>query len=201
MNQDIAALGAVAKQFALLAETLERRSAAADERLAQIEQRFTQTINAIEAKVERIIQGSGQQIAHSSRQSVDSAIASGVNDLRKAGEDYKSQISSSTKTLSVSLMQAMTHLRRHVGIAYAAVTGAILLVFAGGALLLWYQHQSYEDALVRTEAAQISADTVALYAQVGVSSCGGQPCLRLDPKAPHWGTHGEFILLAPKTGR
>lgn len=198
MNQDTAA---ITKQLALLVETLERRSAAADQRLAQAEQRFAQTISAVEAQVERIVQGSGQLIAHSVRQGVDSAMASGVDDLRKAGADYTSQLASSTQTFSASLMQAIVALRRHVSMTYAAVAGAILLLGAGGALLLWHQQQSYEDARARTEAANVSADAAELYARVGVSSCGGQPCLKLEPKLPHWGAHGEYVLLAPKAGK
>jgi len=198
MNQDAAA---IAKQLALLVETLERRSAAADQRLAQAEQRFTQTINAVETKVDQLVQGAEQRTAQTVRQSMDSAMSNVVSQGERAVAAFSTKPAQAGQALEQAIASAIARLQRLIVMAYSTVGCAMLLVIAGGALLLWHQDQSYEDARARTEAAQVSADNAALFAQVGVSSCGGQPCLKLNPKAPHWGAHGEYVMLAPKAGK
>lgn len=79
--------------------------------------------------------------------------------------------------------------------AFAAIAGALVLLVAGGCFLIWMEWQFYNEAKARTIAAQVDAQTVEAYAQVGMTSCGGHPCIKLDAKSPRWGEKGEYILV------
>lgn len=55
--------------------------------------------------------------------------------------------------------------------------------------------QAYGDARARTAAANVSAETAAAFAKVDMTSCGGIPCVKLDPKVPRRGDKGEYVLM------
>ena len=78
---------------------------------------------------------------------------------------------------------------------YAGIAGAALLLFAGGSLLLWHYNQAIQDARARADAAQVNTDLAQAYEQIGVTSCGGRPCMKLDTKSPRRGSKGEYVLL------
>jgi len=89
----------------------------------------------------------------------------------------------------------LAHAHRKLMMGYAAFAGAMVLFACGGGLLLWQQRQAYDDARTQAADARVSAELVQAYAKAGVTSCGGQPCVKLDSKARRWGSKGEYVLL------
>lgn len=198
MNDDVKAIVEMVRKLAVVVDSLEQRARQSDQMQQQTTQALQQTLAGVRSDVDRLVQGAEHRTAQTVRQSMDAALGDVVARSERAVTAFSAKPAQAGQALEQSMVSSMARLQRLIFMAYASVVGAMLLVFAGGALLLWRQQQSYEDARARTEAAKVSADTAALYAQVGVSSCGGQPCLKLDPKAPHWGAHGEYVMLAPK---
>ena len=75
MDANLSPLLETAKQLALLAETLERRSAAAASQSEQATQALSRTLAGIKADVDRMVHGASAQVTQSARQGIDAAFA------------------------------------------------------------------------------------------------------------------------------
>jgi hypothetical protein len=75
----------------------------------------------------------------------------------------------------------------------------VLDAIAAGAVqhrpLRLVQYRQYQQASDRTAAAQVRAELAEAYAQVGITSCAGTPCVQLDKDAPRWGGKGGYVLI------
>lgn len=195
MDAEFQALVETAKKLAFLTESLERRSLAAVTDQEQAGRNLAHAVGTVRGDVERIVQGASQQIASVTRQSVDSSIADGTAKLQQAVATSSSKISASTQVLTESLEHARAIMSSQIKMAYGAIAGVIVLLSVGGFFLIWMEWQSYNEAKARTAAAQVDAQTVEAFAQVGMTSCGGRPCIKLDAKSPRWGEKGDYILV------
>ena len=72
--------------------------------------------------------------------------------------------------------------------------GLALLVF-GFVLLLGHAYTRLQEARARADAAEVSAEVQRAAQQVEITSCGGRPCIRLDPDAPVWKSRGRAYVL------
>ncbi|WP_036112078.1 MULTISPECIES: hypothetical protein [Luteibacter] len=187
-----------AKQLALLAETLERRSGAAAAQQEQAGQALTRAVTALRGDVDRLIQGAGQQVAHAAKQGVDASLAESAARLHQTSTAAVTKVNSAMGALDQGLAKARAALSRQITLGYFAIMGAMLLAVGGGGVVLWMEKQAYEDARARTAAANVSADTAAAFAQVNMTSCGGRPCVKLDTKSPRWGDKGQYVLVDTK---
>ena len=100
--------------------------------------------------------------------------------------------------LDDGLARARATLSQQIRLGYFSILGAMLVLIAGGGIVLWMEWQAYGDARARTASANVSAETAAAFAQVNMTTCGGHPCVRLDPKAPRWGDKGQYVLVDVK---
>ncbi|WP_158880089.1 hypothetical protein [Rhodanobacter sp. L36] len=195
MEAEFQTLIETANKLAFLTESLERRSLAAVAGQEQAGQNLAHTVGSVRGDVERIVQGASQQIATVTRQSVGASMADGTEKLQQAISSTSSQISASTQSLTESLEHARAIMSSQIKMTFGAIVLALVLVVAGGCLAIWMEWQSYNDAKARTVAAQMDAETAEAYAQVGMTSCGGRLCIKLDAKSPRWGEKGEYILV------
>lgn len=184
-----------AKQLALLAETLERRSGAAAAQQEQAGQALTRTVSALRGDVDRLIQNAGQQVAHAARQGVDASLSESAARLDQTTTAAAAKVSSVIGTLDEGVARAKATLSRQITLGYLAIMGAMLLAIVGGGVALWMEKQAYDDARARATAANVSAETAAAFAQINVTSCGGHPCVKLDTKSPRWGDKGQYVLV------
>lgn len=195
MNDDIRSTAELVRKLALMADTLVQRAHQYDHRQQQTMQSLQQTLAEVRNDVDRLMHAAEQRAIQAVRQSMAEAMEPTVTQSDQVMRALSAGAEHASQTLNHAIQSVIAKLQRHIVNSYAAIVGAMLLLILGSSLLLWYQHQSYEDALVRTETANVSADTSELYAKVGIASCAGQPCLKLDTKSPRWGNHGEYVLL------
>ncbi len=195
MDTETSALIDTAKKLALLTDALERRSQAAMQAQEQAGQVLGQTVNMVRHDVSQLVQGSGQQIAQLVQQGMDSALTQGTAKFGQAVSATTAKLDEASRAIVETLNATTAHARHRIWTAYAAVLGAVLLLVVGGGIVLWLQWQSYNDLHARIAAAQIDVDTAEAYARTGVTSCGGQPCIKLDEKSQRWGSKGEYVLL------
>lgn len=194
-HANLAPLIETAKQLALLAETLERRSGAAAAQQEQAGQTLTRAVTSLRSDIDRLIQGAGQQVTHAARQGVDASLGESAVRFDQATIVASARVTSAADALNEGLARAKASLSRQINLGYAAVMGAMLLATAGGGVVLWMEKQAYDDARARTTAANVSAETAAAFAQVNMTSCGGRPCVRLDTRSPRWGDKGQYVLV------
>ncbi len=194
-SAEISALIQTARQLALLTETLERRTEAAVRAQLDAGQELAQTVASVRHDTQQIIHGAGQQVTQSVRQGLDAALSQGTAKYDQAVAASTAKLDAACRVVSDTLDFTNSHARRHIWMTYGAILGALLLLIGGGFGLLWFEWQSYNEARARASAAQIDAETMQAYAQVGITSCGGRPCIRLDSKSPRWGDKGEYVLL------
>ncbi|GAA0913320.1 hypothetical protein GCM10009552_29140 [Rothia nasimurium] len=198
MDANLSPLIETAKQLALLAETLERRSAAASSHSEQTTQALSRTLAGIKADVDRIVHGASTHVTQSARQGVDAALHEGAGKFDQAAAQAGSKMQGVTQRLDEAVVRAAASLERQAKLAYLAVMGAMVLLVAGGGAVLWMEWQAYGDARARTAAANVDAETATAYAEVHMTSCGGHPCIKLDAKSPRWGDKGQYVLVDTK---
>jgi hypothetical protein len=145
--------------------------------------------------VNQLIGGSGHQVAQQVKQAVDSALIQSTIEYEQRITSSTAKMDSAGRNVENVLHATSSFVHRQIWMAYGAIAGALVLLLAGGGLMLWLESQSYNDARARTAAAQVDAETMAAFSQVGVTSCGGHPCLKLDTKSQRWGNKGEYVLI------
>jgi hypothetical protein len=188
-----------AKQLALLAETLERRTGAA----VSMQERTAITLhNAVASaarSVDSVIQSARDEIEQATRSSIDRILTERSKNLDREIAIRTAQIRTAAESIDVASTVARSGLLKHLRLTYLAIAGSIAFLGLGGEALIWAELSAYEAAEARATAAQIEAEVSEAYARVGLTSCGGAPCLKLDKKAPRWGKHGEYMLVEMKT--
>ena len=82
------------------------------------------------------------------------------------------------------------------------VAAGFALLYVGLLLLLRHEYQRLKDAQVRADAAEVSAEVRQASQYVEITSCGGRPCIALDPGTPTWKSRGkEYILVDGRPGK
>jgi hypothetical protein len=195
MSNELTILMETAKNLALLLNTLEMRSAASLQEQQQATQALQQAVASLRSDVQQLIHTASGQVAQSAKQGVDAALSSGTAKYNQETATMTTTLGGSVRTFVETLNVALMKVLRQVWTSFAAVAGAIILLIGGGGLLLWFQAHAYDDARARTASAQVDAETAEAYAQAGMTSCGGRPCMKLDTKSPRWGNKGEYVLL------
>jgi len=155
--------------------------------LTEVAQKLAVLIEAQERRFAELAQ-SQQQASKLQRQITDAARSEVKQLVQGSGLEV-------THTLREGMESILAHAHRKLLMGYAAFAGAMVLFVCGGGLLLWLQWKAYDEARAKVADAQVSAELAQTYAKVGVTSCGGQPCLKLDAKSPRWGSKGEYVLL------
>ena len=155
-------------------------------------------MTAVRSDVDRLLQAAGTQVSQAARQSIDTALGESIGRFDQTTSAAGKKVQTAVAGLDDALARARPTLSRQIRLGYFAILGAMLLLIAGGSVVLWMEWQAYGDARARTAAANVSAETAAAFAQVNMTSCGGRPCVRLDPKAPRWGDKGQYVLVDVK---
>jgi hypothetical protein len=195
MNDELSSLASASEKFILLAQMLEQRSEASIQEQQRAGQAFNQAVATARQDVNQLVQGANTQIAQLVKHAVDSALSMSTTDYEQRVSASTVRIDSAAKNIENVLHETSGFVHRKIWMAYGAIVGAFILLIAGGGLLMWWQSQTYNEARARTAAAQVDAEMMEAFNQVGVTSCGGHPCMKLDSKAQRWGDKGEYVLI------
>lgn len=195
MDTDLAPLFETTKRLALLAETLKQQTTAAIKEQHDAGQLLNDTAYTFRGNVGQLVGETVRQVGSSARAAVDSALAGSIELHSRSIVEVSASLQQTTRQLENSLTSVARETRRLVWISYASIVGAIALLVVGGGMLLHHESQAYADARARAAQADISAATIEAYARAGLASCGGQPCVKLDQRAPRWGAKGEYVLV------
>lgn len=200
MNEELSAQVAMTERLAMVVQVLEQRTAASIEEQQKAGHALQHAIATVRNDVNQLVEGSGHQVAVLVKQGVDLALSQAFSKYEQMVNVSTVKIDSAGRSVEKVLHETSGFVHRQIWFAYGAIAGAILLLVTGGGIALWMQRQAYTDARDRTASAQVEAQLMEAFHQVGVTSCGGRPCLELDTKSPRWGSKGEYVLIsaAPK---
>jgi hypothetical protein len=202
MDGNLSAVVHTAKQLALLAEALERRSETAVS--TQRSAAFALTRSAAEAKeaVDTLTFTAHRDVESATRGAVEDILGRGLSAFHHQVVLSSEKVADSSGLIYAAGEMVRSVMVRQIKLAYLAVAGAIALVVLGGGALIWVELSAYKDARARSAAAKINAEVVEAYSRVGMTSCGGHPCVKLDRKAKRWGDKGQYVLIdVPGGGR
>lgn len=76
------------------------------------------------------------------------------------------------------------------------LSAACLVLVAGSAYAAWHNVQ-------RAERAHVDAEVLEALEHVTITSCGGQPCIKLQDGLPRWQKNDQYVLIersAPQEG-
>jgi hypothetical protein len=196
MNEELSALTSASEKLILLAQMLEQRSEASIQEQVRAGQALNQAVATARQDVNQLVQGANTQIAQLVKHAVDSALHQSTADYEQRIHSSTVKIDSAGKNVEHVLQETSGFVHSQIWLAYGAILGAMVLLIAGGGLLMWWQTQAYNEARARTASAQVDAETMEAFNQVGVTSCGGHPCMKLDTKSPRWGDKNQYVLIS-----
>lgn len=194
-EQAYATLVQSTKQFALLAETLERNASATIQQQQQAAQVLQQTVTQTNERMQSTIGNAGDQLKALLQQAIDQSIAPGMQQFDAAARAMAANMRQAGESMQKDQAAVAANLKKLTWKLHTIAIVSTVLLVTGGLLLIWQQTQLYREARDRAVAAKIDAEIAEAYRQANVTSCGGRPCLRLDPKVRRWGRDGEYVLL------
>lgn len=198
MDENLSALVQTAKKLALLAETLERRSGEAVATQQRAATTLAQAVVDVRSDASRILDASRAEIAKAARESLNTHLTQRTERLDSDVSVASMRILGASTSVEDSVGRACASLRHLFRLAMGWTALICALLAGAGALLIGYEWRSYTDAKARADAARVSADVGEAYARVGMTSCEGTPCVRLDAKSPRWGVNGQYVLVQTK---
>lgn len=198
MDGNLSAVAKTAKQLALLAETLERRSGTAVSTQEKAAVELCGAVGSARTSIDQFLQSAHRSVEQSTRNSLDRALAERSADLNREVDIRTAQIQAAAEAVDVTAAMARSSMAKHLRMTYAAIAGSTALLALGGGCLIWAELAAYNNAAARAASAKVQAEVYEAYAHVGLTSCGGNPCVKLDKKTPRWGNHGEYVLVEIK---
>ena len=183
------------KQFALLAETLERNVSASIQQQTQAAQYLQQTVERTNELMQMSVNRSGDQLRQLMQDAVRQAFEPGTQQFDDAVKTVAAQVKQSGEALRKDQEAVSASLHKLTWKLHMIAIASMTLLLCGGILLLWYQAKAYRDAQQRAAAAAIDVEVAEAYRRVNIANCAGRPCVKLDTKSKKWGRDGEFVLL------
>lgn len=198
MDGDLSAVVQTAKKLASLAETLERRSGEAIATQQRAAVTLAQAVIDVRSDASRILEASRAEVSKATRETLNGHLTDRTDRFDHDISSATNRILDASRAVDDSVGRARASLGRvfKLGVGWTALMCTLLA--AAGAILIGYEWRSYTEAKARADAARVNADLVEAYARAGMTSCGGTPCVRLDAKAPRWGTNGQYVLVRTK---
>jgi hypothetical protein len=196
-----AALVQSTKQFALLAETLERNASATIEQQKQSTQYLQQTAERSNEQMQSTIGNVGNQMKMLLQQAIDQTFAQGMQQFDAAAKAIAADMRQAGESMQKDQATVAANIKRLTWKLHTIAIVSTLILVAGGVMLIWQQTQLYQQARDRAIAAGVDAEIAEAYRQANVTSCGGRPCVKLDSKARRWGQQGDYVLLDLTVGK
>jgi hypothetical protein len=150
------------------------------------------------------------------REQVNAALGAAQTDLTRAVQDVERNLVETAHAADATVSRVANRLTSKLTLAISAVVlAAGFLIWATGTLATWWQH-STRDALaadierlqgelpvLQARAAEwvnragkaVLVQCGATAAQAGVRATPGRLCVRIDLRAPAYGTNGEYRIL------
>ena len=72
--------------------------------------------------------------------------------------------------------------------AVGALAAACVLMVAGSGYVAWHN-------VKRSEQAKVDAEVLEALQHVTITSCGGQPCIKLQDGLPRWEKNDQYVLI------
>jgi hypothetical protein len=183
------------KQFALLAETLERNTSASIQQQTQAAQYLQQTVERTNELMQMAVNRSGDQLRQLMQEAINQTFEPGSQQFDATVKAISAQLKQSGDTLEKDQKAVSDKLNKLIWKLQMTVIVSLAVLLCGGIALISYQYYVYKAAKERAEAAAIKAEAAEAYRKVNIANCGGTPCVKIDKKSDKWGRDGEFVLL------
>ncbi len=164
----------------------------------------TDVIRRLMMAVERLEDAAGKQARQMAEGLQQAHVANAeLATAREAEEDKLEQ--AMIRLFQEQQQKTEVALRPVTGKAWRGLIGVaagFALLYVGLLLLLRHEYQRLKDAQVRADAAEVSAEVRQASQHVEITSCGGRPCIAIDPQSATWKSHGkEYILVDGRSGK
>jgi hypothetical protein len=183
------------KQFALLAETLERNTSASIQQQTQAAQYLQQTVERTNELMQMAVNRSGDQLRQLMQDAIAQTFEPGSQQFDATVKAVSAQLKQSGETLQKDQAAVSAKLNKLIWKLQMLAIGSLVVLICGGIALVLYQNHLYKAAKERAQAAAIEAEAAEAYRKVNIANCGGTPCVKIDKKSDKWGKDGEFVLL------
>lgn len=173
--------------------------------MGQYQKAVSQMSNATTNQINELndmVHNTEKQLKHIIQKS-DATLAKGAYDaVDKSLNNFQNAIQESTDRMvreSQDLIKLKIELAQKTKIlTWKAIVGlvvGIIMVLGVSFKLLWDNHKEYSDLKIAYNKLEIALEVKEALQKVEITSCGGEPCLKVDNEAKRWGKNGEYILV------
>ncbi|KAB8165382.1 hypothetical protein [Marilutibacter maris] len=185
------------EKAALLAADLERRCASAAEQQHNSARELSRALQRVEGDLGQVVAAGKTELVQHAQTAVRQALAAEVGAATKAIGESATQLRQMSDQLKREQSAIGTRMRVMGWKSIIAVGAAAFLTLAGSSFVLW-------NNVKKIQRTQVQAEVMQALKQVTVTSCDGQPCMKLVDGQPRWSKNPDYILVdtaAPAAGQ
>lgn len=178
----------ILQQLTEMGEAVSQRQAETSVRLENASEQVKQQIHLAVGDIQ-------SQITNQSKAALHTALEKEMSAFQQSMHQTVQQLKQATEQLHQERAQSARQARLLNWKTLGLVTITSLLLLGGSGFMVWQNVQQISQ--LREEKAALSVETEVLRAltKTNVTSCGGQPCVKLDQETRRWGKNKEFVLL------
>lgn len=128
------------------------------------------------------------ELAEHARQAVREGLSKEVSALTRSLDESGERLRRAAAVLQQEQDQIGRRMRALSWRSIVSIGVAMAAVVAGSSFWAWQNVQ-------RAERAQVRAEVLEALQQVTITSCDGQPCLKLEAGLPRWSRNDEYVLI------
>ncbi|MGJ4730215.1 hypothetical protein [Luteimonas sp. SDU101] len=140
-----------------------------------------------EAVGQRVLGGSAE-LQQQARGAIREALSDELPPAARMLRDTATQLQAMAEQLRREQAATATRMRTLGWNTVVASGLAAAVVLAGSGYAAWHNMR-------RAEQAQVRAEVLEALQQVTITSCDGQPCLKLEDGTPRWSKNADYVLV------
>lgn len=135
--------------------------------------------------------GANAELQQQTRRAIHDALADEIPVAARSLRETATQLQDMAARLQREQASASLRMRVLGWKAISSLALAATVMVGGSAYVAWKNMQ-------RVAQARVQAEVLDALAQVTITSCDGQPCLRLEDGIPRWSKNDEYVLVQRK---
>jgi len=155
---------------------------------AAVQQASAQELQASAIVVRKTIEEGKREMSEQARSAVHDALAQEIPAATHSIGETAVRLRQVADHLQREQVQLSQRARFLGWKSLGALSAASVLLVAGSGYAAWHNVQ-------RSERAKVDAEVLEALQHVTITSCGGQPCIKLQDGLPRWQKNDQYVLI------
>ena len=154
-----------------------------------------QVATDVKVQTQISMQQTSAHIAEQSHGVLQQALSSNINDFKQQLTETAGNLQRAANELTQERTKITTQAKFLMWKSMTIISALFLITVIASGVMVWSSFKQVEQNRQILATIQIKTDVRQAMQKVQLTSCGGQPCVKLDKDSPKWGKNGEFVLV------